>query len=75
MPKMRLLGAEIHVVKSGSRQLVDAVSESIRYFVANCDKVHLAVGSSVGPAIYTRICAYAQSVISKELKKQIKEEF
>ena len=73
--RMRLLGAQIHVVKSGSRQLVDAVSESIRYYVANCDKVHLAVGSSVGPSIYTRICAYAQSVISKELKKQIKDEF
>tara|TARA_Y100000992_G_scaffold290241_1_gene245560 strand:+ start:492 stop:1736 length:1245 start_codon:yes stop_codon:yes gene_type:complete len=68
-------GAEIVPVYSGSQTLVDAVSECMRYWVANCDHVHMAVGSTVGPAIFVRICGWSTSQISRELKAQIIEKF
>ena len=48
---IRKNGAEIIPVTSGSKTLVDAVSECIRYWVSNCDKVHMGIGSLVGPNI------------------------
>ena len=47
-------GAQIIPVYSGSQTLVDAVSECMRYWVANCDKAHLCVGSTVGPNIFVK---------------------
>ena len=58
-----------------SQTLVDAVSECMRYWVANCDKAHLCVGSTVGPNIFVKICAWSTSQISRELKTQIYDEF
>jgi tryptophan synthase beta subunit len=55
--------------------LVEAVSEVMRYWVSNCDKVHLGVGSTVGPNIFVKICGWSTSQISKELIEQIKDEF
>ncbi len=68
-------GAEIVPVYTGSQTLVDAVSECMRYWVANCDKVHMCVGSTVGPNIFVKICGWSTSQISRELKKQLIEEF
>ena len=68
-------GAQIIPVYSGSQTLVDAVSECMRYWVANCDKAHLCVGSTVGPNIFVKICAWSTSQISRELKTQIYDEF
>ncbi len=68
-------GAQIIPVYSGSQTLVDAVSECMRYWVANCDKAHLCVGSTVGPNIFVKICAWSTSQISRELKLQILNEF
>ncbi len=68
-------GAEIVPVTTGSQTLVDAVSECMRYWVANCDKSHLAVGSTVGPNIFIKICAWSTAQISRELIIQIKDEF
>jgi len=68
-------GAEIIAVYTGSQTLVDAVSECMRYWVSNCDKVHLAVGSTVGPNIFIKICAWSTAQISRELIIQIKKEF
>jgi len=72
---MKKYGAEVVPVNSGSKTLVDAVSECIRFFVANCDTTHLVIGSAVGPCVWARICAWSASQISKELIIQIKDEF
>ena len=68
-------GAEIVPVKTGSQTLVDAVSECMRYWVSNCDTTAMCVGSTVGPNIFIKICAWSTSQISRELILQIKEEF
>ena len=72
---MRAYGAFIVPVYTGSQTLVDAVSECMRYWVSNCQSVHLAIGSTVGPNIFVKICGWSTSQISKELMLQIKEEF
>ena len=72
---MRKNGAEIVPVYSGSQTLVDAVSECMRYWVSNCDTTHMAVGSTVGPNIFIKICAWSTAQISIELMIQVKEEF
>jgi tryptophan synthase beta chain len=68
-------GAEIVPVYSGSQTLVDAVSECMRYWVANCDTTHMCVGSTVGPNIFVKICAWSTAQISRELITQIKNVF
>ena len=68
-------GAEIVPVSTGSQTLVDAVSECMRYWVSNCDTTHMCVGSTVGPNIFIKICAWSTAQISRELVLQIKEEF
>ena len=72
---MRSNGAEIVPVYTGSQTLVDAVSEVMRYWVSNCNFVHLGVGSTVGPNIFVKICGWSTAQISRELTKQIKDEF
>ena len=72
---MRSNGAEIVPVFTGSQTLVDAVSEVMRYWVSNCNFVHLGVGSTVGPNIFVKICGWSTAQISRELTKQIKDEF
>ena len=67
-------GAEIVPVNSGSQTLVDAVSECMRYWVSNCDTTHMCVGSTVGPNIFIKICAWSTSQISRELKAQLIDE-
>ena len=68
-------GAEIVPVYSGSQTLVDAVSECMRFWVANCDTTAMCVGSTVGPNIFVKICGWSTSQISRELKIQILDEF
>jgi len=72
---MRKNGAEIVPVYSGSQTLVEAVSECMRYWVSNCDKTHMCVGSTVGPNIFVKICAWSTAQISRELKIQMKNVF
>ena len=72
---MRKNNAEIVPVNTGSQTLVDAVSECMRYWVSNCDTTHMCVGSTVGPNIFVKICAWSTAQISRELIKQVKEEF
>ena len=72
---IRKNGAEIIPVRSGSKTLVDAVSECIRYWVSNCDKAHMGIGSLVGPNIFVKICGFSTAQISRELKVQLEEEF
>jgi tryptophan synthase beta subunit len=68
-------GAQIIPVNTGSQTLVDAVSECMRYWVSNCDTTHMCVGSTVGPNIFIKICAWSTAQISRELIVQVKEEF
>mgnify|MGYP001243978640 FL=1 len=68
-------GAEIIPVYTGSKTLVDAVSECMRYWVSNCDTTHMCVGSTVGPNIFIKICAWSTAQISRELIIQIKKKF
>ena len=72
---MRKNGAEIIPVGSGSKTLVDAVSECMRFWVSNCDTTHMCVGSTVGPNIFIKICAWSTAQISRELMFQVKNEF
>ena len=72
---IRKNGAQIVPVTSGSQTLVDAVSECMRYWVSNNDKAHNCIGSTVGPNIFIKICAWSTAQISRELMIQVKEEF
>jgi len=72
---MRANGAEIVPVYTGSQTLVDAVSEVMRYWVSNNDTTHLGVGSTVSSNIFVKICGWSTAQISRELKKQILDEF
>ncbi len=72
---MKRNGAEVIPVYTGSQTLVDAVSECMRYWVANCDTTAMCVGSTVGPNIFVKICGWSTSQISRELKIQLKKEF
>ena len=72
---MKKNGAKIVPVTTGSQTLVDAVSECMRYWVANNDTTNLCVGSTVGPNIFIKICGWSTAQISRELMIQVKEEF
>ena len=66
---MKRNGAKIVPVTTGSQTLVDAVSECMRYWVSNCDTTHMCVGSTVGPNIFIKICAWSTAQISRELNR------
>ena len=72
---IRKNGAEIVPVYTGNQTLVEAVSECMRYWVSNCDTNHLCVGSTVGPNIFVKICAWSTAQISRELIIQMKNVF
>jgi tryptophan synthase beta chain len=71
--RMKLLGAEVRPVASGSRTLKDAINEAIRDWVSNVDSTHYLIGSAVGPHPYPRIVRDLQSVIGAEARTQIME--
>ncbi|MBS7287801.1 MAG: tryptophan synthase subunit beta [Candidatus Freyarchaeota archaeon] len=69
--RMRLLGAEVHKVESGSRTLKDAINEAMRDWVTNLENTYYLLGSAVGPHPYPLMVREFQSVIGRELKEQI----
>jgi len=69
--RMRLLGARVIPVLSGSRTLKDAINEAMRDWVTNVHDTHYVIGSVVGPHPYPMIVRDFQSVIGKEARKQI----
>jgi tryptophan synthase beta chain len=69
--RMRLLGAEVHPVKSGSKTLKDAINEALRDRVTNIKTTHYLIGSVVGPHPYPVMVRDFQSVIGHEIKSQI----
>jgi tryptophan synthase beta chain len=71
--RMKLLGAEVRIVRSGSRTLKDAINEALRDWVANVETTHYIIGSVVGPHPFPMMVRDFQSVIGKEAKEQILE--
>jgi tryptophan synthase beta chain len=69
--RMRLLGAEVRTVDSGTRTLKDATSEALRDWVATVGDTHYIIGSVVGPAPYPSLVRDLQSVIGRETREQI----
>ena len=69
--RMRLLGAEVRPVESGSRTLKDAVNEAIRDWVSNVDGTYYLLGSALGPHPYPSMVRDFQSVIGQEARAQI----
>ncbi|MBY9013905.1 MAG: pyridoxal-phosphate dependent enzyme, partial [Candidatus Lokiarchaeota archaeon] len=70
MFRMKLLGAKVHPVKSGSKTLKDAINEALRDWVTNIESTYYLIGSVVGPHPYPMIVRDFQNVIGDELKKQ-----
>ena len=71
--RMRLLGAKVHAVTTGTATLKDAVSETMREWTRRIDDTHYVLGSCMGPHPFPEIVRDFQSVISKEIKEQILE--
>lgn len=69
--RMKLLGAEVVPVTSGSQTLKDATNEAIRDWINNPEDTHYIIGSVVGPHPYPDMVAQFQSVISEEIKVQL----
>ena len=69
--KMKLLGAEVRSVHSGSKTLKDATNEAIRDWVTNVEDTHYLLGSVVGPHPYPLMVREFQSIIGKETRRQI----
>ena len=71
--RMKLLGAEVVAVNSGSKTLKDALNEALRDWVTNVDDTHYIIGSVAGPHPYPMIVRDFQSIIGRESKQQMKQ--
>ncbi|MBO9633624.1 MAG: tryptophan synthase subunit beta [Chitinophagaceae bacterium] len=71
--RMKMLGATVIPATSGSKTLKDATNEAIRDWINNPNDTHYIIGSVVGPHPYPDMVASFQSVISEEIRKQLKE--
>ena len=71
--RMRLLGAKVHPVDSGTGTLKDAVSETMREWTSRIEDTHYVLGSCMGPHPFPTIVRDFQAVISKEIKEQMLE--
>ncbi len=71
--RMRLLGAEVRGVDSGSRTLKDAINEALRDWVTNVDSTYYLLGSALGPHPYPLMVREFQRVIGREARQQILE--
>jgi len=71
--RMKMLGATIIPATSGSKTLKDATNEAIRAWINEPNETHYIIGSVVGPHPYPDMVARFQSVISEEIRKQLKE--
>jgi tryptophan synthase beta chain len=71
--RMKLLGAKVHPVKSGTQTLKDAINEALRDWITNVENTYYVIGSVVGPHPYPMIVRNFQSIIGIEIKKQIRK--
>jgi tryptophan synthase beta chain len=72
--RMKLLGAEVRSVDSGTKTLKDAINEAIRDWVTNVESTFYLFGTAAGPAPYPRIVRDLQSVIGREAREQIMQQ-
>ncbi|MBI9035023.1 MAG: tryptophan synthase subunit beta [Bacteroidales bacterium] len=72
--RMKMLGAKVIPVNSGSQTLKDATNEAIRDWISNPTDTHYIIGSVVGPHPYPDLVARLQSIISQEIKTQLQEQ-
>lgn len=72
--RMKLMGAEVIEVNSGSKTLKDAVNEALRYWVSNVDDTYYLLGSVVGPHPYPLMVRDFQKIIGEEARKQMLED-
>jgi tryptophan synthase beta chain len=72
---MKLLGAEVRPVASGSRTLRDAINEAMRDWMASVETTHYIIGSVIGPHPFPQIVRDFQSVIGKETREQSLQQF
>ena len=73
--RMKLLGAEVKSVNSGTKTLKDALNEALRDWVTNVDDTHYIIGSVAGPHPYPMIVRDFQSIIGDEAKSQFKKDY
>ena len=73
--RMRLLGARVHPVESGSRTLKDAINAALRDWITNVRTTHYLLGSAVGPHPFPSLVADFQSVIGREIRAQSRRAF
>lgn len=73
--RMKLLGADVVPVTSGSRTLKDALNEAMRDWVTNIDNTHYIIGTVAGPHPYPMLVRDFQSVIGRETKRQFDEAY
>ena len=73
--RMRLMGAEVRPVSSGSRTLKDAINEAFRDWVSNIKNTHYLIGSVVGPYPYPAMVRDFQAIIGKETREQMLQEY
>jgi len=71
--RMKLLGAKVIPVTSGSRTLKDALNEALRDWITNVETTHYCIGSVAGPHPYPKMVRDFQSVIGRETKRQYRE--
>ncbi len=72
--RMRMLGAEVVPAKSGNKTLKDATNEALRDWISNPENTFYVIGSTVGPFPYPDLVARLQSIISEEMRWQLKEQ-
>ena len=72
---MKLLGAEVRPVATGSRTLRDAINEAMRDWMSSVDDTHYILGSVVGPHPFPQIVRDFQSVIGRETPAQCEDQF
>lgn len=71
--RMKMLGAEVIPVESGSKSLKDATNEAIRHWINNPEDTHYLIGSTIGPHPYPDLVSRLQAVISQEIGQQLYE--
>lgn len=71
--RMKLLGAKVHAVESGSRTLKDAINETLRAWITSQETTHYCFGTAAGPHPFPALVREFQSVIGKETRKRILE--
>ncbi|CDZ24642.1 Tryptophan synthase beta chain [[Clostridium] cellulosi] len=71
--RMELLGAKVHPIDTGTKTLKDAINEALRDWAAHADDTFYLIGSVMGPHPYPEIVRDFQSVIGKEVKRQMKD--